>query len=494
MYKVMAADDEPMMRKGLEALVNWAAMDCELAGVFPDGRALLEAVEAKPPDIVISDIRMPRATGIDVAREISERRLPVQVILLTAYADFSYAKQAIQYGVSDYVTKTGAVEGIEDAVKKCIRRLVQEPKASDRDREAFVKAVLDGSLFEQDRVEQGAAELRLRLERYSLLSVEVDPQGDSDTKAVWLTEKVRALLEDGLPGCCVVPMGRCRLCVTVPETSPEAAAPVCARIAAAFLSLTGKHLYVGIGSGQTAMALPSAYAEGREAAERSFFEGGQTVFQFKKEPPKSQTETGAVLEKIGRAVAAGEETAALELLEKLFGIQAKNASVSAARSEGLELVKLYGKQLAETEDDPCRGLRAEISGIRRFDSYRELLCQTVREACGAVGASVREPGIVADAQRYLAEHYCRAVTLGEVAAAVGANPSYLSRVFKSKTGSSLMNTVNKMKIEKAKALLAAGQVKVYEAAYAVGIDDTAYFSHLFRKYTGMTPKAFQDHP
>lgn len=101
-------------------------------------------------------------------------------------------------------------------------------------------------------------------------------------------------------------------------------------------------------------------------------------------------------------------------------------------------------------------------------------------------------GMIAAAQAFIDQKFQRAVTLGEIAQAAGVNPSYLSRTFKSITGISIVDTLNARRMEKAKELLRAGQLKIYEVAQSNGIEDTTYFSHLFRRFTGGSPKAYQD--
>lgn len=113
MYRVMLADDEPIVRKALQTLIDWKRLGCEVVFVASNGREVLEHMEEEAPDILVTDIRMPGADGIALVKYVKEHELPVQVIILTAYADFSYAQAAVKYGAADYVTKTGALDGLE---------------------------------------------------------------------------------------------------------------------------------------------------------------------------------------------------------------------------------------------------------------------------------------------------------------------------------------------------------------------------------------------
>ena len=87
----MVADDELYMLEAMEKLFNWEKMGCQLIFNATNGKELLERMEKELPDIVITDVRMPLVSGIDVAKYIYEKELPTKVIILSAYEDFEYA-------------------------------------------------------------------------------------------------------------------------------------------------------------------------------------------------------------------------------------------------------------------------------------------------------------------------------------------------------------------------------------------------------------------
>lgn len=72
MWNVMIADDEPLIREGLEKLIDWKGLGCELVYIAENGQLLLEEIKRRPPDIIIADIRMPLMTGLEVAQFIYE--------------------------------------------------------------------------------------------------------------------------------------------------------------------------------------------------------------------------------------------------------------------------------------------------------------------------------------------------------------------------------------------------------------------------------------
>ena len=123
MWKVMIADDEVYMLEALEKLINWNNLDCRLIYKANNGEELIEKIKEEVPDIIITDIKMPLVSGMEVAKYIYEHLLPTKVIILTAYADFEYAKLAIEYDVCGYIVKTSAIEELPTMLRKAIAKL-----------------------------------------------------------------------------------------------------------------------------------------------------------------------------------------------------------------------------------------------------------------------------------------------------------------------------------------------------------------------------------
>jgi len=134
MWKVMVADDESYMLEAMEKLIDWKRLECQLIYKAKNGQELLEEIKKDVPDIVITDIKMPLMSGIEIARYIYEHMLPTKVIILTAYADFEYAQEAIQYDVCGYIVKTSMIEKLPEMINKAIRKLsvpVENEKEND---------------------------------------------------------------------------------------------------------------------------------------------------------------------------------------------------------------------------------------------------------------------------------------------------------------------------------------------------------------------------
>lgn len=125
MYKVVIADDEPLIIKGLRKLIDWGAANARIVGEASDGAVLLTMIETLRPDIVVSDIAMPKVSGIDVIRHVHEHYKDTRVIFLSGHQEFAYAQAAIKCGAIDYLIKPVRSEELEGAILKAKKSILR---------------------------------------------------------------------------------------------------------------------------------------------------------------------------------------------------------------------------------------------------------------------------------------------------------------------------------------------------------------------------------
>lgn len=118
MYKVCFIDDEILDFQLWERLVDWNAMGFEIAGTATDGLEALALVDSVRPDLLFLDIHMPIMDGLECMKQIREKNPSIIIIIISAYEEFSYAKTAIQYGVTDYIIKPVGRVQLNETVKK----------------------------------------------------------------------------------------------------------------------------------------------------------------------------------------------------------------------------------------------------------------------------------------------------------------------------------------------------------------------------------------
>lgn len=124
MYRVMIADDEPMMRMLMRSLLG-ALEEVEIIAELENGHNIVKLVEMMRPDIVITDIRMPEVDGLEMLRQIHRAALDVEVIILSAYDSFEYAREALKNGAFEYLLKPIDEKLLSDAVRRAEKKLAK---------------------------------------------------------------------------------------------------------------------------------------------------------------------------------------------------------------------------------------------------------------------------------------------------------------------------------------------------------------------------------
>lgn len=126
MLKVVVVEDEELVRKGIVLAVDWASVGCAVVGEAANGQEGLEVIARYRPDLIVTDIKMPRLDGLEMVRQLRAQGNRAYVILLTAYSDFSYAQAAVKLGAVDYLLKPFRDGELEAVVERIQRREREE--------------------------------------------------------------------------------------------------------------------------------------------------------------------------------------------------------------------------------------------------------------------------------------------------------------------------------------------------------------------------------
>lgn len=141
MVRMILADDEPVITRGIQKLVDWSSLGIEIIEVYTDGKEVLDGIIRLKPELALLDINMSGMTGVDILKECHMLGLETQVIFISGFQDFEYARAALQYGAVDYLLKPVIREELLGAVEKCLNNLrgsveITEIKKKEEDKPA----------------------------------------------------------------------------------------------------------------------------------------------------------------------------------------------------------------------------------------------------------------------------------------------------------------------------------------------------------------------
>ncbi|MCR4740445.1 MAG: response regulator [Lachnospiraceae bacterium] len=132
MYRVVVVEDETIVRQGIIRDTDWGSVECMVVGEAGNGQEGLEVIRRLRPDLVITDIRMPKLSGLEMAEILDKEKIMPVMIFLTAYGDFAYAQQAIKVGARDYVLKPFKDNVLEESIKKTLSRYLKKAGFEDK--------------------------------------------------------------------------------------------------------------------------------------------------------------------------------------------------------------------------------------------------------------------------------------------------------------------------------------------------------------------------
>ncbi|MDG0791285.1 response regulator [Cohnella ginsengisoli] len=327
MIHAVLADDEPMILRGLRKLIPWEALGIQIVGEAWTGRGLLELVEKERPSLVVTDISMPDGTGIDVLKEIGRLGYGAKVIFISAYQEFSYAKEALALGAVDYLIKPIEKELLLSAVTRALSLLKEESEErqtksklaqyEQMDRKTKLEELFDRLIEGDIRIEEAEEKLRLfghrfTYPRFSVMLLEPEPQ---KTDIRWGEHERRLLLfaignmtEEVVAREAAIVLFRKgdRLCVVINHRQAASVKALASEVvvhAAGFLKIA---LSAGIGEEQSGVeGIRRAYRTAAEALNRSFFADGGAVVCWAEENWESRAsvkELGEARDRVLQAV------------------------------------------------------------------------------------------------------------------------------------------------------------------------------------------------
>ncbi|MFC5650379.1 response regulator [Paenibacillus solisilvae] len=431
-------DDEREIREGL-ASWTWDQVGIEVVGCCSHGLEALQFVEEHPVDIVITDIRMPFMDGIELMTSLNGQYPFIRVVILSGYNDFEYAKKALQFGAIDYLLKPLQFQMLYDTFAKAVERLREEKQAE------FRVSVLKRKAEILTRVLRADFLRRLFQERLSEVDLE---QGCSDGEVL-------------LEGTCY------QIAVFRPDRLASSGAGMGDQEKKLLVFsldniLTdlweGKEIGYHWVNGQTG----EAYVLSTKPDAETHFAELLPLWRKYRGLFKSTFSGG-----IGHTVGSPANI--------YLSAQAASAALSANMEEGT---------LAAVQPGTSQNPQLAPLVLARKEQFAAV---TVAE-----GSQEAEPVsmLLVQAKQYIRDHYDRSLTLKEVAEQVHVSGSHLFALFKN-SGQTFLSFLTSIRLQRAMELLSGTNLKIYEIVEQVGYSDPAYFTEVFKKYTGRTPHEYR---
>ena len=513
--KVMIVDDEPLIAAGLAEKIDWDSIDVEIVGTASNGEDGLRLIEEQLPDIVISDVRMPVYSGVQLAEICRERYPAVKFILLSAYSDFEYAQQAIRLQISDYVLKPVESEMLIEAVRRAIdsireqeriRKHVSELELANQATRQFVSSFLlfevaqKGAANDIRGMEQVLDDLLQKTGVVMFLNLYNIPRGSIESYRslaareflMWMEKQGLDVYarreENGLAILCRMPevedltVG----CQMVQESASKAVAHI-------------DWIFKQEGAEDTicvcVLAAPYTNVQELKDAYRLCMDRIQITellcksCAIRADELKSEVTWGVDTERVLHYLKNGNT----EQMRHIMQTTCETISRNMDHETGMLFLKNLHRgamgacALAGIMQPPMEQNRYERENFaKKVDELQKRLIEISNYIA-------QRNDLVGRIDQLIQEHYQESTFgLAEVARILGVSNSYLSRLYKKRTGENFVDRLLNVRMDHAKFLLETTRKSVAAIAEASGFAEGAYFAQVFKRYMGETPSQYRE--
>lgn len=531
MTGVLLVDDEPLVLVGIQSMLKWEDYDAQVVGTARNGAQALELIQSLRPDLVIADIKMPVMDGLKLMETAQDTvPNPPLFILLTSFEEFSFVKEAISRQAVDYLIKLELTQqALLGALRKAQERLAARRQTEPPHRRPpterfgmqpfydrfFIR--LFNNLFESEeqlRSHQQELGVDFSFDAYAVCYCELPDLTtqsmsqerlmnlySSTTRMVWETAT-------RFMACYVTPLDprhfNITFCLSEQEAPiyQEAVGGVLDKVVEVAYNYFSIRLLCRVGAKVVRpMELGWSYYTARlSLSERGAEEDAVAFYQG-----EGGADTDSVFdmalyrEPLIRAFEDQDVGALEQIMDQITdSIRAHPARRLQAMDAACNLLFLCLSQFANGEEIVSRIFENEPEGYRcvyRQRTIPEITDWISRLRAGLVQAlRFQRQGykdqLIRQIKSYIQANLGQRLTLNNVAAVFGFSPSYLSQLFARHSDQTFVEYVNGEKIRAAKEMMREENVKFYEIAERLGFENAFYFSKVFKKIEGCSPREY----
>ena len=532
MYRVIICDDEETVRNGLKKHFDWSGHKIEIVGIFEDGIPAFEYMKTHEVDIIITDVRMIHMDGITLAQKASVLYPEVKVLFISGYADVEYLKEALKIDAVDYILKSIDLNELDGVVTKLVKQLDKERSDQNLIREMEEKLEKSMPLLrvrlleelvrehsdQEERLEQRVHFLNLPLDsstRYVILVMRIrhrsrrkilDPLSEKEKQEISIVveEAFADILDNyGANVAFKENLMEYVAVLTVPDEEYEQnLLDAAEELYGEILRRTQIEISVGISEPfQGLCNIQKGYADACEAISRSYLVRQDipvSVKKYRDDDTKSLKEQAE--KEISRGILGGDVQAAKQALTHVMQYVRKIENENTRQNFMISLL-LLPAQLMNNMKPENMGVYAsqtclltvflQCGGINEQEDMLFSLYEEITEHLKKM-SSPHTNTVVECVCQIIAKRYMEQLSVTSLAEMVNLTPAYLCVLFKQAMGKTINEYLTQERMKQAKELLANSNIHLYDVCYKVGYFSPSYFSRIFKKYVGMTPREYRE--
>ena len=494
MTNVLIVDDEKIEREGLKYLLSREEGE---RNVFEasNGKQALQIIRSEDIQLVLTDIKMPHMDGLELSRRAKEENPALQIIIFSGYSDFTFAQEAIRYGVTEYILKPVNPEDFHKVIQKAEKVIEQRKKKESRE--------IKGKNFLQNYLYSGKLETLekakdiINLEKWNGWHCGILLESDVaffDTAEETLEEEIQKELR--------------RVCFYLNLNARQSL--LLFQDVYCDYQLVANHLYNFMkrkyrDSFYLAVSrkfegcecLPEVLEQLEQQMEEKFYHPEKHVFSNEDDVLKlsvGEVQDSQIMQMISEDITRKDT----DQLRKHFACL-KEKYHDNTQYSAMYIKFVFSNVIQELFQEN------QFSGERRLEHEIERLynCRNIMEILEVTEDNIKEyeafldrsmsssRNEVAAVKNYIYQHYEEDLNLEMLAEKVYLSSGYLSFIFKKETGMNLNRYIRVFRMEKAKELLCSTNMKVAQVSERVGFANVSYFCRSFREYYGSSPESYR---
>ncbi len=529
MVKVFLVEDEFVMREGIKNNVDWTAHGYEFCGEAGDGEVAFPMIQKLKPDIVITDIRMPFMDGLELSKLIKKEMPWIEIIILTGFEEFAYAKEAIKIGVAEYLSKPISAEELLrelDIISARIEEKHREQEIQEKykqemeennlkNRKEFFHYLVSGSKSAAELHEiADKNDINLSAMWYNIILFQLKStqHGEEEfSSSVLEAEKELHAITERYP-ILVFDQGLEGKAILFKADSEEEMKSTQNRYLTEIQDVLAnyKHLkyFGGIGKYVNRLReLPESFEHARKAFAHRYLMVGSGIVDGKASDEQSEQEDFHIENvnpkqvdraRISEFLRLGNQEETAYFVEEYFKGLGTNVMQSNIFRQYIVMDAYFcvGEFLESIQIDKEAITSPDFASdiLKNEPNAREYVIEIISKAIGLreQNANDRYRGIVLQVMKYIEENYAdENLSLNVVASHVNFSPNHLSTIFSQETNQTFIKYLTDYRMNKAKELLRCSGEKSSAISMKVGYKDPHYFSYLFKKTQGMTPTQYR---
>ncbi len=527
-YKVLIVDDEVLVRVGLKSTIDWGSIGFTVIGEASNGEKAYEMYKLYNPDVIITDIKMPKKDGLWLTKEVRKEDSLTQILVLTCYDDFTNVRQALKCGANNYILKSEVED--EDLINTMleVKRNLDDMDKVELGREKVsetltkTKSQLIEYLIDCSSSFEGAdlegfkqVDFNINSGKYSILgffpedkdmTISIEGKESKNVKNAMLEiitwifskEKIQCIVKEQEDGFLYF--------ISKEDIKNSEVQEVIKYIKATviqYFNIKMDVIYTPIF--ESIREFPNKFKESVERIKDIFYLPLSSTVETRVNRELKDINT-LKFKKYSKGVLINfieegnleEGKSYIQDIEK----EIKNSKISELTCKlmycniAVSILEKYEEYFEENDyENLYQGYHNKIMGSTKIMFISELMCKFIEEI-SQLFLRIRDEQnskyIINKVEEYIEKNYSSKVTLEDIATHINLSKQYISFLFKKETGINISFYIINLRIDKAKEMIIKGEDSMKVIYQKVGFTDQQYFYKTFKKVTGLTVGQYKD--